>query len=199
MKLLVSLFSSLLVFTSVSAAHVPEYTSRYSDLDFSKCDIAAEANAAEGSEIGFVTWRCAGAYGYDVYATEADLRLYLAYTREGEDAPEEVGQTVAFFNTLGAKLEWRAPNRSGEVEPFATIVRYKYQLTLDDGTFEEGQVLVVSRFRERETCHVAYIDARANANANLMAREVADKFASGGSCPEGAVPFLGSGGDDFRF
>lgn len=194
LKLLVSLIGPLLIFASVSVAHTPEYTSRYSDLDFSKCDITEEANSEEGSEIGFVTWRCAGAYGYDVYATEADLRLYLAYTREGEDVPEEIGQTVAFFNTLGAKLEWRAPNRSGEVEPFAAIVRYKYQRALDDGSFGEGQVLVVSRFREGETCHVAYIDALANANANLMAREVADKFVSGGTCPEGEVPVLGSGG-----
>lgn len=237
---------ALLWATAVSAA---SYTSSYSDLDLGKCALVEEE-----SEIGFVQVKCAGQHGYDVYATEGDLRLYLAYRKPGEpliieEEPAEVeetaepvldeaagaaeeaevvseetaapadiaeaeieepvdvfvtvgvrplGQTIPPFNNLGPKLEWRAPQRTG-AEPFATIVRYTYQQMTEDGSYSNGQVLVVSRFRSGESCHVAYIDALANANANVMAREVADKYATGGNCPDGAVPVLGRGGDEFRF
>lgn len=225
-----------------TAASAASYTSSYSDLDLGKCALIEEE-----SEIGFVQVKCSGQHGYDVYATEGDLRLYLAYRKPGEpliieeepadveetaepvldpleaaveetdvlvdvveiepDEPVDVfvpvgvrplGETIPPFNNLGPKLEWRAPNRAG-AEPFATIVRYTYQQMADDGSYSNGQVLVVSRFRNGESCHVAYIDALANANANLMAREVADKYATGGNCPDGAVPVLGRGGDEFRY
>ncbi|MEQ9146423.1 MAG: hypothetical protein RLO08_18895 [Parvibaculaceae bacterium] len=203
---------SLVLANATNASAASNYTSAYSDLDFDKCTVVEE-----DSEFGFVRMKCPGAFGYDVHATEADLRLYLAYAPEGidpfavtepengeeaeleeEPAPEpSIGQTIAPFNTLGPKLEWRAPNTGSDAEPFATIVRYTYQTMNDDGSFGEGQVLVVSRFRDGASCHVAYIDALANANANVMAREVADKYASGGSCPEGGVPVLGRGGESF--
>ncbi len=231
-----------------TAAGATSYTSSYSDLDLGKCSIIEEE-----SEIGFVQVRCDGQHGYDVYVTEGDLRLYLAYRKPGDpliieeepvdteevdqapdgsdadtadgetvseeiEAPAEIaesaseepvdvfvpvgvrpiGQTIGPFNNLGPKLEWRAAQQAG-AEPFATIVRYTYQKMTDDGSYSNGQVLVVSRFRSGESCHVAYIDALANANANVMAREVADKYASGGECPDGAVPVLGRGGDDLRF
>lgn len=205
-----------------SGAFATQYTSQYSDLDFDKCTIVEE-----DSEVGFVEMRCAGAYGYDVLASDADARLYLAYVPESyvvPPAPEEllavdgakngdmpsaeaivdaetgvgIGQTISYFNTAGPKIEWRAANVPN-AEPFATIVRYHYQTQDEEGGFVNNQALVVSRFRMGHSCHVAYIDALANADANLMAREVADKFASSGDCPEGTVPVLGSGGAALRF
>jgi hypothetical protein len=245
-----------------SSAYAASYTSSYSDLDLGKC-----ALVEEDSEFGFVQMKCEGRHGYDVYASEGDLRLHLAYrkpgqpliaeeefvesleteelaTFKGEDvvvaeevlldpdvlveaAPSHseaaenvvaaggaeleeqaeafvpvgvrpIGQTIAPFNNLGPKLEWRAPNRAG-AEPFATIVRYTYQKMADDGSYSDGQVLVVSHFRNGESCHIAYIDALANPNANVMAREVADKYGPNGGCVRGSVPVLGLGGDEFRF
>ncbi len=198
-----------------SAVHGADYTSHYSDLDFATCEIVQE-----NSDFGFVQMKCPGAYGYDVYVTEADLRLYLSYKREGWNTVSEVpddgaqtdvsqladtyeasdiGQTLPPFNTLGLKLEWRVANTDEEADPFATIVRYNYQMPDDKGGFVDGQILVVSRFRSGASCHVAYIDALANVNANLMAREVADKFFKGGTCPDARVPVLGLGGEGFRF
>ncbi|PCJ71731.1 MAG: hypothetical protein COA62_03935 [Rhodobiaceae bacterium] len=188
---------------SVQAA---ENTSRYSDLDFAVCEIVEE-----DSEFGFVQMKCPGAHGYDVYATEADLRIYLSFKPEdfvsvdptttdegGTEEVDGIGQTLPPFNTLGPKLEWRAANIVG-AEPFATIVRYHYQTMDEAGASGEGQLLVVSRFREGESCHVAYIDALANSNANQMARDLADTFANSGTCPEGAVPVLGAGAEAFRY
>lgn len=232
---LVSIASGVSAILWASGVSASPYTSTYSDLDLGKCALIEEE-----SEIGFVQVKCDGQHGYDVYATEGDLRLYLAYRKPGEsliieDEPSEVeepaepvleeletvteepeaepeepvdvfvpvgvrpiGQTIPPFNNLGPKLEWRSPNRAG-AEPFATIVRYTYQQMSEDGSYSNGQVLVVSRFRSGESCHVGYIDALANASANVMAREVADKYATGGSCPDGAVPVLGRGGDEFRY
>lgn len=166
------------------------YSSVYSDLDIEQCQILNE-----DSEFGSVSYKCDGQFGYDVYVTEGDLRFYIAHSATGEPPEGTIGQTVAPFNNLGPKLEWRFEESDGTPTPFATIVRYKYQTMNDDGTYGNGQALVVSRFRSGETCHVAYIDAFANAEANVMAREVADKYASGGECPEGRVPVLGHGGE----
>jgi len=209
------------------SAFAASYTSSYSDLKLDRCPIVEEE-----SEIGFVQMRCEGKYGYDVYATEADLRLYLTFRQKGaplvikeafdeeevgvdvvptdeieiEAVGEEyvptgahpIGETIPPFNQLGPKIEWRVARGSAS-EPFATIVRYYYHKALDDGGYGTGQVLVVSRFRDGDSCHVAYVDALANANANVMARDVADTHATGGECPDGAVPVLGSGGNEFRY
>lgn len=244
------------------SALAASYTSSYSDLDLGECDLVEE-----DSEFGFVQMKCEGRHGYDVYVSEGDLRLHLAYRKPGQpliaeeefvapvdsevqqpfkgeeviavvedlldlevsddvealqtdvsdnevsdevvqveeqveafvpDGVRPIGQTIPPFNNLGPKFEWRAPNRQG-AEPFATIVRYIYQKMAEDGSYSDGQVLVVSRFRDGDSCHVAYVDALANGNANVMAREVADKYATGGECPDGAVPVLGSGGDEFRY
>jgi len=55
------------------------YTSSYSDLDLGKCDLVEE-----DSEFGFVQMKCEGRHGYDVYASEGDLRLHLAYRKPGQ-------------------------------------------------------------------------------------------------------------------
>lgn len=202
----VILGGSLWAVAFLGSVQAAENTSRYSDLDFALCEIVEE-----DSEFGFVQMKCPGAYGYDVYAAEADLRIYLSFkledfvavdpsaTDEGDtEEADGIGQTLPPFNTLGPKLEWRAANVAG-AEPFATIVRYHYQTMDEEGGSGEGQLLVVSRFRAGESCHVAYIDALANMNANLMARDFADTFANSGTCPEGAVPVLGNGGEAFRY
>ena len=47
-----------------------------------------------------------------------------------------------------------------------------------------AQVLVVTRLEPGATCHVAYVDATANENANEMAREAADDLARDFDCED---------------
>jgi hypothetical protein len=61
--------------------------------------------------------------------------------------------------------------------PFAMIVRY---FTQSDG--RKGEVLVVSRITAKDACHIAHIDALANADAILIARKIADERARGADC-----------------
>jgi hypothetical protein len=65
-----------------------------------------------------------------------------------------------------ATIEWRFDRRGERKLPYAIIVRFH---TSRDG--RNGDVLVVSKVSETETCHVAYIDALANPDAIALARQ----------------------------
>ena len=51
----------------------------------------------------------------------------------------------------------------------------------------KGDVLVVSKVSDAETCHVAYIDALANRDAIALARHVADRQSEELRLPPGAA------------
>lgn len=142
---------------------------------------------AQGAEF----W-CDGYRGMPVRVVEGDLRYSLGY---GLGAAEQCSsrQTLAPFNTIGTTLEWRLVREfPGHMTPIATILRYK---TDSDG--RRGEYLVVTRIGETDACHVAYVDARRQANANMLARRAADGFARDFDCrrdrpfmmtPEGPAP-----------
>ncbi len=155
-----------------------DFTSAYTDLDIDQCLVL------EADDFG-VVWSCPGYRGYPLMVTEGDLRFSLIY---GFGAKPQDGQTLPPFNNLGGKLEWRLSNDMGRWFPVATIVRYH---TADPETGEDkGQVLVVTQLVEGNSCHIAYIDALANANANEMARVAADK-AGDFDCASDAVEIIG--------
>lgn len=141
-------------------------TSAYTDLN-----LDADCLVLEADDFG-ATWSCPGYKGYPLRVQEGDLRFSLSYGFN-PDANAVGFQTLPPFNRLGEKLEWRLSNDSGRWMPVATIVRY---FTADVETGEDkGQVLVVSKVAPGEFCHVAYVDALANKDANQLARDAADK------------------------
>lgn len=91
------------------------------------------------------------------------------------------GQTMPGFNTIGEKLEWLIADHLalGE-QPVASILRYHLDRT--EGFIPDTQVLVVTRIEPGNTCHVAYIDALANPDANLLARQAAADLVPGWDC-----------------
>lgn len=84
------------------------------------------------------------------------------------------------FNTINDTLEWRL--RDGV--PFATVLRWFPSLDEASGVGRgTGSVLIVTQLMAGGgTCHVAQIDAMANADANLMAREAAERLAGHFDC-----------------
>ncbi len=63
---------------------------------------------------------------------------------------------------------------------FATILRF--YTDAGDGD-PEGQVLVITRLGgPGQVCHIGYVDARVNPDANAIAREVADNGAADFDC-----------------
>ena len=139
------------------------FNSAYTDIDLDQCLVL------DSDDFGTI-WSCPGYKGYPLMVTEGDLRFSLIY---GFGAKLADGQTLPPFNHLGQKLEWRLSNAKGRWLPIATIVRYH---TADPETGGDGgQVLVVTQLVEGNTCHIAFIDALANPNANELAREAADE------------------------
>lgn len=129
-------------------------------------------------------WRCPGLRGFPVYFAEGDLRHFLAFGPSPEKR-RSATQTLAPFNSVfqgkrRSTVEWRVERLvNGRIAPFATIVRYYTSL---DGA--DGEVLVVTKVDEKQSCQLALIDARANANAMAMARSWAIAEARKRSCPE---------------
>ena len=55
-------------------------------------------------------------------------------------------------------------------------------------------MLVVTRLPPGPVCHVAYIDAKANPDANKLARKAADDFARDFKCDTDEVKVIGASG-----
>ena len=148
--------------------------SAYTKIDLEKCALQA-APSEEGTDGG--TWTCEGYKGIPVRVAEGDLRMFVSY---GDNAEEEIaaGQTLPNFNTVNETLEWRLENG----RPFATILRW-FTDNPDGGA--PGSILVVTQLVPGAICHVARIDARANSNANVLARQAADDLAGSFDCSQG--------------
>jgi hypothetical protein len=127
-------------------------------------------------------WRCEGLPGYPVYVAEGELRQFVSAGKDAERR-RAATQTLGSFNTIfengsdRATIEWRFERRAGTEIPYATIVRYH---TSRQG--HKGDVLVVSKVSNLESCHVAYVDALANADAIVFARRIADDLARSFDC-----------------
>lgn len=149
--------------------------SLYTAVDLSHCDQISKSE--DGTRM-----LCEGLPGYPVFVAEGDLRFFISVGKNGETR-RAAQQTLASFNTLfkgnstRATLEWRFVIRDGKPVPFAMIARY---FTKSDA--KRGQVLVITRVTDSETCHVAYIDAVANPSAIVLARRIADERARKFDC-----------------
>ncbi len=176
MTLKPKLLAALILAASVaSAPAIQQVKSLYTAIDLKACKTVAVHDHG-------AAWLCDGLEGYPVYIAEGDLRIYLSVgPRAGETRAAK--QTLSSFNTLfednssRTTVEWRFIIRDGRTVPYATIVRY-----FTDTGSERGEVLVVMRVTETEACHVAYIDALANADAIVLARQVADRKARAFRC-----------------
>lgn len=160
-----------LVLALSGGAQAQLFVSSYTDLDLDDCTVIASDDFGS-------TWACSGLKGMPVMIAEGDLRMFVSYglTSTTERAAE---QTLPPFNHLGPTIEWRVSNAEGGYKPFATILRF---FVSKDGSETEGQVLVVTKIAPGATCHVAYIDALANPDANELARKTADEKAAGFDC-----------------
>lgn len=162
--LLSALLGACLLSAPVAAQQID---SAYTKIDLAKC------TPYESYELG-QSWACDGYKGLPVFVAEDDLRMFVSY---GVNAPDEMAahQTLPAFNTINETLEWRLVRQSGRWEPFATILRFFTQS--GDGSEPDGQILVVTKLAEGNTCHIAYIDARLTRDANVLARHFADTLA----------------------
>ncbi|MBN9673428.1 hypothetical protein JF539_23925 [Labrenzia aggregata] len=168
------LFSLVLIFVA-SGANAADITSAYTKIDFDACVEVSPADLEEGTSGGSV--ECRGYQGQTVFVAEGDLRMFVSFGPHADDEPAS-RQTLPNFNTVNDTLEWRL--RGGV--PFATILRWFPSYPDGVGT---GSVLIVTQLRPGGgTCQIARIDAQANKNANILARQAADSMAGNFDCSQ---------------
>jgi hypothetical protein len=171
---------ALLALTVPAAAHAQ--TSAAIESAYTEFDARACRHSAGKFVEDYGTWRCPGYRGVAVWLHAEDARMYVSFGPNAANEPA-AGQTFGHFNdAYKGKVEWRLERLpGGKTRPFATILRWNYRLDVDDRP-TSGRMLVVTRLGSGGGCHVRYVDARANPNANILARKLADAAARGFRC-----------------
>ena len=186
MRLFAIVFTSLALQLFPASLNAAE--SKYTDLDLNK-DCVFHSEYEQGASA-----YCSGYKGYPVHFDEGDLRQMVRYGHVKTLA----GQWESFgqFNRINNKIEWRL----NDGKPYAAILRWFIENSDSNGEYSkdlEGQVLVVSKVADHNSpasCVVGYVDARANSNANELARQIADTIAPGFECFRDAPQFHGNQG-----
>ena len=182
LSLLVPAAESALAQTAASAV---------TPLDLKKCRHIPGKDVEDYGE-----WNCAGYGGIAVHVSAGDQRTYMSY---GPNAKKQAAakQTLASFNGEGKNIEWRGePGADGKLKPYAAIVRWSTTVATDDKPVR-GQVLVVTRLGPGGVCHVGYVDARANTDANVLAQKLADDNARTFKCGTDKPIVVGNKGPGF--
>ena len=127
--------------------------------------------------------------------SEDDLRETVSVGRNRATAAREPAAQVWFgpFNSTATTVEWRTLDG----KPFAIIQRWHLDDNSDqdrDGRPIAKPMLSVTRLPPGPVCHVAYIDVKANPDANELARKAADESARGFKCGKDEVKVVGESG-----
>jgi hypothetical protein len=175
--------------------------SAYTDYDTKACPHKAGRDVEDYGE-----WRCKGLDGMAVLVSAGDQRMTMSFGSRAKDEPA-VGETLQGFNDVyKARLEWRfVRDPKGRIQPFAAIVRWNTFLLDESAELPDtgrpktvrGQVLVVTRLGPRGVCHVGYVDALANRDANELARRIADTHARAFRCGTDKPMIVGATGPGF--
>lgn len=181
----------LLMLSGLESAAAQSMGSTYTSTAPKDCHPVGKPSELDGS----TTRVCPGKDGLMVLIAEDDLREVVSVARSRKAAAEEPAAKVWFapFNSSENTVEWRAAG----TKPFAIIQRWH----IADGADPDKQgrpntkaMLVVTRLPPGPVCHVAYVDAIANPNANELARKAADDFARGFTCGKDEVKVIGTRG-----
>lgn len=174
-------------------ASAQSVASAYTALDLKKCRHTPGKDVEDYGE-----WSCAGAGygGIGVYVAAGDQRCYVSYGPNAKKQPA-AKQTLASFNGEGRTIEWRGERGTdGTLKPYATIMRWSTTVSGDADEPVRGQVLVVTRLGSA-VCHIGYVDARANPDANALAQKIADDNARAFKCGADKPIVLGNKGPGF--
>jgi hypothetical protein len=166
-----------------------ETVSAYAQVDSDKC------RHTKGTDVeDYGSWRCQGYGGIPVRLSADDQRMYVSFGAKAADEPA-AGQTFPAFNNMyKGTIEWRLERRpNGTQRPFATVVRWNVKID-DESRVSRGRVLVVTRLGPGGVCHVGYVDALANPDANVLARKIADENARAFKCEKDKRIVLGKVG-----
>jgi hypothetical protein len=184
--------SVFLAFLMVSGPAGAAETSAYTQVDIVKD--CPHRPGKEPEDYG--DWRCKGYGGVPMRVSAGDQRMFVSFGRRAEREPAATETLTPMAEFYKGTIEWRL----ADGRPFAAIMRWNYKTEADRETrAASGRVLVVTRLPPGPVCHVGYVDARANPDANELAREIADKTAKGFVCGRDAPVILGKVGPGAAF
>ena len=164
-------------------ASAAEIESVYTKLDLKQCQDVTPDDVKDYGSVAL----CPGHDGVVVRVAEGDLRIFVSY---GPNAANQTAtyETIPQFNTIGETLEWRVKREGDKLKPFATILRFSWDV---DG--KKGSTLVVTKLGKDDACHMAYVAASGNPKANEEARAIADRDAGAFTCKQDRAKHYGSG------
>jgi len=174
-----------------SPANAQTFSSSYTSAAPKDCRVVSAQTGVDDSTIR----TCPGKAGLVVVISEDDLRETVSVGRNRAAADREPAAQSRFgpFNSTTHIVEWRA----ADGKPFAIIQRWHIADNNDpdkDGRPIAKPMLAVTRLPPGEVCHVAYVDAHANANPNEIARKAADELARHFQCGKDEVKIIGETG-----
>ena len=175
----------------IPAASAQTFSSSYSSTAPRDCRVTSAGNGVDDSTIRV----CPGKAGLVVVIREDDLRETVSIGRNRAAATREPAAQNWFgpFNSTTHTVEWRA----FDGKPFAVIQRWHIADSADEdknGRPVAKPMLAVTRLPPGKVCHVAYIDVKANPNANELARKAADETARPFQCGKDEVKVIGESG-----
>ncbi len=138
---------------------------------------------------------CRGKAGRVVFVNIDDLRETISVGRNRTEAAKEPAAQAPFapFSSAAPRIEWRMAGS----EPIAIIQRWQLADQADQDNNarpRDKALLVVTRLSPGGVCHVAYVDAAANPDADELARKAADESARSFVCGKDQVKIIGKSG-----
>src|SRR3979490_2301606 len=178
-------------FGPVSPANAQTIGSTYTSTAPKDCRVTSAGNGVDDSTIRV----CPGKAGLVVLVIEDDLRETVSVGRNRAAAAREPAAQAGFgpFNSTTMTVEWRALDG----KPFAIIQRWHIADNSDEDTNGRPSAKPMPAGARRPpgpVCHVAYIDVKANPDANELARKAADETARSFLCGKDEVKVIGASG-----
>jgi hypothetical protein len=149
-------------------AYAQTAQSRYTELVGGRCRFVSIDRETNEDQVK----RCPGHGGAEVETRSSHTRLFVSF----RFSKSQVAKDVVAAWSAGKTLEWRGPKTNKGFQPYAAILRLLMKDPESETREADGEVLALIRVdpREAEACAMAFIDARANKDANALARVTAD-------------------------
>lgn len=182
MRITVAVFAmTTIAGIAVSASSANAAQNRFTSIANKDCTFAPIGNEPEDAEDQLKT--CPGVGGAQVLVNALGTRLRIGFRWPNGGQPRKIIWATQAWSA-GQTVNWRGSGKDKAFEPYAAIVRMKFQK--QDLPVAGDQVLAVIRIAPDTACVMGAVDVGANPNANEAAHALADaapSFACGKDKP----------------
>lgn len=181
MRIAFAVLFMMTIAAAISASPANAAQNRFTSLANKDCTFASIGDEPGDEEDQLKT--CPGAGGAQVLVNALGTRLRIGFRWPKGAQPQKIIWAVEAWSA-GLTVNWRGSGTDKKFEPYAAIVRMKFQK--QDLPAVGDQVLAVIRIASDTACVMGAVDAGANPKANETAHALADaapSFACGKDKP----------------